>query len=123
MNRPIEEIKGLIKDKKRIIQEEQSKILELKKELCQALTEKFTDDTGIKEGDKFKRRENLGVVGKRRIEHLSYGFFVGFGLNSYGNVVFVYADVKKDGTKSKTIHNREYSSIDFHISEYEKAQD
>lgn len=123
MNRPIEEIKELIEDKKSIIQAEQNKILELKKELCQALTEKFTDDTGIKEGDKFKRTEYLGVVGKRRCEHLSYGFFVGFGLNSYGNVVFVYADVKKDGTKSKTIHNREYSSYFFRISEYEKAQD
>lgn len=119
MSRPIEDIERDIKATKEVISEKQGDLVRLKKEFCEAMSVKFTEDTGINEGDKFKCTTTYRDYRGKESAHCFYGFFLGFGLSNWGSVSLVYADVKKDGTRSKNIHNTSLSVEDFH--QYEKV--
>ena len=124
MNRPIEEIKRDIESEKEKISVAQSNIVRLKKEFCEALSCKFTEDTGISEGDKFECTFTYkGFNGKERTGK-NYGFFVGFSLSNWGSVSLVYADVKKDGSRSKNTHETciDTRQLEYY-KKYEETQD
>ena len=105
MNTNIEEIRKLIASKESAIEQEQNELYKLKTEYGEAVKRKFTEDTGISEGDKFECTiTNKDFKGNERTSKY-YGFLVGFRLSEWGSVLLVYADVKKDGSRSKNTHN------------------
>ena len=105
MNRPIEEIERDIKSEKEKIRVAQSDLARLRVEFCETLSRKFAEDTGISEGDKFECTITYkDFKGNERVNKY-YGFLVGFRLSEWGSVLIVYADVKKDGSRSKNTHN------------------
>ena len=105
MNRPIEEIERDIKSEKEKIRVAQSSLAQLRKEFCETFSHKFAEDTGISEGDKFECTITYkDFKGNERVNKY-YGFLVGFRLSDWGSVLIVYADVKKDGSRSKNTHN------------------
>ena len=105
MNRPIEKIERDIKSEKEKISVAQSNLARLRKEFCETLSHKFAEETGISEGDKFECTiTNKDFKGNERTSKY-YGFLVGFRLSVWGSVLLVYADVKKDGSRSKNTHN------------------
>lgn len=124
MNRPIEEIKRDIESEKEKVSVAQSNLVRLNKEFCEAFSCKFTEDTGISEGDKFECTFTYKDFKGKEHTGKYYGFLVGFRIYNWGSVSLVYADVKKDGSRSKNTHE---TCIDTrhpeHYKKYEETQD
>ena len=121
MNRPIEEIKRDIESEKEKVSVAQINIVRLNKEYCEALSCKFTEDTGISEGDKLACTFTYKDFNGKERTSKYYGFFVGFRLFNWGSVSLVYADVKKDGSRSKNTHE---TCIDIrHLEYYKKYEE
>ena len=71
MNTNIEEIRKLIASKESAIEQEQNELYKLKTEYGEAVKRKFTEDTGISEGDKFECtttfKDNVGIEHTNKI--------------------------------------------------------
>ena len=125
MNRHIEEIKRDIESEKEKVSVAQSNLVRLNKEFCEALSCEFTEDTGISEGDKFECTFTCKDFNGKERTSKYYGFFVGFRLSNWGSVSLVYADVKKDGSRSKNTHEIciDTRHTDYCYKKYEETQD
>ena len=113
MNRPIEEIERDIKSEKEKIRVAQSNLARLRVEFCETLSRKFAEETDISEGDKFECTITHRDFKGNECVSKYYGVLVGFRLSDWGSVLLVYADVKKDGSRSKNTHNTSIDIKDF----------
>jgi len=102
MERTIEEIKSDIENTKSAIHSMQSKLREDYELLAEAMQRKFTDETGINVGDKFKKTTRSYFMG-RVTEVVREGYFTGMSVR-YEHICFNYADIKKNGSMSQNTH-------------------
>ena len=105
MNMNIEEIRKLIASKESVIKKEEAELYKLKTEYREAVKRKFTEDTGISEGDKFECtttfKDNVGI------EHTNKtcGFFMGFGFDWLNTLSLAYREVGDDNTPSSVVRD------------------
>lgn len=101
----IEEIKKLIADKESVIKKEEAELYKLKVEYREAVKRKFTEDTGISEGDKFECtttfKDNIGIEYTDKIR----GFFMGFGFDWLNTLSLAYREVGDDNTPSSVVRD------------------
>lgn len=105
MNMTIEEIRKLIASKESVIKKEEAELYKLKTEYREAVKRKFTEDTGISEGDKFEctttYKDNVGIEYTNKI----CGFFMGFGFDWLNTFSLIYREVGDDNAPSSVIRD------------------
>ena len=105
MNTNIEEIRKLIASKESAIEQEQNELYKLKTEYGEAVKRKFTEDTGISEGDKCECtttfKDNVGIEHTNKI----CGFFMGFGFDWLNTLSLAYREVGDDNTPSSVVRD------------------
>lgn len=103
MNMTIEEIKKLIARKESAIKKEEAELYKLKTEYREAVKRKFTEDTGISEGDKFEctttYKNNIGI----EITNKVCGFFMGVGYDWLNILSLIYHEVGDDDNPSRFV--------------------
>lgn len=102
MNMTSEEIKQLIKSKE---SQQEAELYKLKTEYREAVKRKFTEDTGISEGDKFEctttYKDNIGL---KHIDKIC-GTFVGFGFDWLSKLSLIYSYADEDSTPSRVVRS------------------
>ena len=105
MNMTIKEIRKLIASKESVIKQEEAELYNLKTEYREAVKRKFTEDTGISEGDKFEctttYKDNVGIEYTNKI----CGFFMGFGFDWLNTFSLIYREVGDDNAPSSVIRD------------------
>lgn len=101
----IEEIRKLIASKESVIKKEEAELYKLKTEYREAVKRKFTEDTGISEGDKFECtttfKDNIGIEYTDKI----CGFFMGFGFDWLNTFSLIYREVDGDNSPSSVVRD------------------
>ena len=100
MNTNIEEIRKLIASKESAIEQEQNELYKLKTEYGEAVKRKFTEDTGISEGDKFECTITYKLDTGEEYADKICGLFMGFGFEEqpFVNLFLEYREVGDDNT-------------------------
>ena len=95
MNTNIEEIKKLIMSIESIVKQKEDELDKLKTEYCEAVKRKFTEDTGISEGDKFECTITYKVDTGEEYADKICGLFMGFDFEEqpFVNLFLAYREV------------------------------